>query len=157
MGFFRKHDELDHRLRDARYEPPAELLTELARSLQSAPERQSRRLRLGVAAGLTSILLVAFAAVGGAGYAANAASKAATAVSKVSGTSSAKKDAVAPKAAAKSSPKQVERNGHQPSSHQYGQDRTPICHHGRTLVLPLTAAQAHLSHHQGDTPGPCSN
>ncbi len=168
MGFFRKgEDELDSRLRDARPEPPAELVSELARNLQSAPARRSPRLRLGIAAGLTSALLVAFASVGGVGYAAVAASKAATAVSKASGSDSKKSSASDSKASAKSSKASAKANlqqnnhdphpdPHHPSAHQYGHGHLTICHHGRrTLVLPIAAAQAHLAHHRRDTLGPC--
>ena len=164
MGFFRKgEDELDSRLRDARPEPPAELVSELARNLQSAPARRSPRLRLGIAAGLTSALLVAFASVGGVGYAAVAASKAATAVSKAGGSDSKKSSASDSKASAKSSKASAKANlqqnnhdPHHPSGHQYGHGHLTICHNGRrTLVLPVAAAQAHLAHHRRDTLGPC--
>jgi len=179
MGLFRKdEDELDGRLREARPEPPADLVSELARSLRSAPVRRSPRLRLGIAAGLTSALLVAFASVGGAGYAAAAVSKAATAVSAAGGSDSKKSDAPDSKAAATSSHKAAASNSrqnydpnhpsnhqyghdhmtidpHHPSNHQYGQDHMTICHNGHTLVLQVAHAQAHLTRHPRDTAGPC--
>ncbi len=172
MGLFRKdEDELDGRLREARPEPPAELVSELARSLRSAPVRRSPRLRLGIAAGLTSALLVAFASVGGAGYAAAAVSKAATAVSAAGGSDSKKSDAPDSKAAATSSheaaasnsqqnhdphhPSNQNHDPHHPSNHQYGRDHMTICHNGHTLVLQVAHAQAHLTHHPRDTAGPC--
>ena len=156
MGFLKKgEDELDSRLREARPEPPAELVSELARNLQSAPAGRSPRLRLGIAAGLTSALLVAFASVGGVGYAAVAASKAATAVSKAAG-SDAKKSGVSKSKGAAAVKSAAKQNPHHPSHHQYGHHHTTICHNGtHTLVLPVQAAQAHVAQHPRDHSGPC--
>lgn len=36
----------------------------------------------------------------------------------------------------------------------HGQPKVAVCHDGRTLLLPLPAAPAHLAH--GDRPGPCA-
>jgi len=124
--------------------------------------RRSPRLRLGLAAGLTLALLVAFASVGGVGYAGAAASKAATAVSKAAGSDAKKsgvsksKGAAAVKSAAKQNPHHPSHDPHHPSHDQYGHHHMTICHNGtHTLVLPVQAAQAHLAHHRRDTPGPC--
>jgi hypothetical protein len=183
MRFFRKgEDEFEGRLRDARPQPPAELVSEIARRLQLAPARRSPRLRLGLAAGLTSALLVAFASVGGVGYAAAAASKAATAVSHAAGSvSNTEADSRTPNshsnAAATPSETAADPNSHsnsdsnstvqqQQDSHdppdphdpghdQYGHHRVTICHRGHTLVLPPRAAAAHLRRHKHDYPGPC--
>ncbi len=166
MRFRKDEDGFEGLLRDARPEPPAELVSEIARRLQASPVRRSPRLRLGLAAGLTSALLVVFASVGGVGYAAAAASKAATAVSHAAGSDSRKSDAshTAPAAnsntAAPSSSTLQQQNGnghdpHDPGHHQYGHDRVTICHRGHTLVLPQRAAQAHLARHSRDTAGRC--
>ena len=49
--------------------------------------------------------------------------------------------------------------GHQDSVNaangQYCPPRVTICHKGKTLTLPITAAEAHLRNHRDDYLGPC--
>ena len=169
MRFFRKgDDEFEIRLRDARPEPPAELVSEIARKLQTASPRRSPGLRLALATGLTLALLATFASVGGVGYASAAASKAATAVSEAAGTvSKTGKDATKRDSHAKAAPSksahpakanvhpQTAHDPHDPGHDQYEHFRLPVCHRAHTLLLPSPAANAHLARHPHDTAGPC--
>lgn len=179
MGLFRKSDdEFEARIRDARPEPPADIVSEIARRLQPAPARRSSGLRLGLAAGLTMALLVAFASVGGVGYASAAASKARAAVSHATGSNSNNRVSTVRVVAASTAngaltngalTNRTNGNGtngtivtnphhpspHHPSHHQYGHEREPICHNGHTLVLPRPAVDAHDANHPRDTRGPC--
>ena len=91
MGLFGKRDRrIEEQLRDARHEPPAELVDGIVRMVSGSQARRPARARFALAAALTLAFLVVFASFGGVAYATGAASKAASAVSKKAGGSDSK-------------------------------------------------------------------
>jgi hypothetical protein len=49
--------------------------------------------------------------------------------------------------------KEAQASAAQVSGAQYGRNRVPVCHKGKTIRIAQPAVPAHLRH--GDTPGPC--
>jgi hypothetical protein len=79
----RRSDDLERTLRAARQEPRAEFVSALTDRVGETRPRRGAAFRLAFAGGLTVVMLVALAAVGGVSYAANAAVGAARTVQKV--------------------------------------------------------------------------
>lgn len=150
MARFWKRDrgplDLEAELRAGRPEPRPEFVQALGMRVRESG-RHASSLRIAFAVGLTGLMLVALAAVGGVSYAAGGAHDVWVSAHKVV-SSHAGSHRVAPK---KSSAKD-----------QYGgQEKVTICHHTgskknptQTIQVSKSAVPAHLKH--GDTVGPCS-
>jgi hypothetical protein len=77
MGFWKREDALERELRAQRPEPRRELVDGIARKIAGERTRRSGRpLRLGVAVGLSAVMLAVLGAFGGLSYAANGVSHA---------------------------------------------------------------------------------
>jgi hypothetical protein len=85
----RRSDDLETQLRAARQEPRAEFVSALTARVEETRPRRGAAFRLAFAGGLTVVMLVGVAAVGGASYAATAAADAARTIEKVFTPSSA--------------------------------------------------------------------
>lgn len=145
----RDEDDIAARLRHERPEPPRALMDAIVRRVEGR-RWSGVRVRLGLAAAVTVLLVAAVAGFGGAGYASIALDKARSSVRDAgSAEQNAPRGGQPPGAAV-----------HSPGHDQYGPDRVTICHRTpsgqeKTLVLPRPAAEAHLRNHEEDTPGPC--
>lgn len=119
--------DLDTRLRAERPEASDALVRTIGDRARGATPGPARRLQLAFAGGLTAVLLVALAAVGGASYAASTVSRATRDLgwTKVGETS---------------------------AEGQYGH-KVKMCHKGHTIEVDEHAVPAHLK--QGDTRGAC--
>jgi hypothetical protein len=71
VRFWKRDDELERRLRADRPQPRDEFLQSLAKRLRMA-DRPRLALRVGLAAGLTAVFVIALASVGGLGQSAHA-------------------------------------------------------------------------------------
>ena len=136
MSFFKRGDGLERELRAQRPEPRPEFLNGLETRIHGSRHRRpARGLRLGLAAGLSAVMLVALAAFGGLGYAATGVSQAVSAAVHV----------VAPAhhAAVRA-----------PLSSAKAQYKVQMCFHGRTLSVDSHATGALAV--VGATSGACS-
>jgi hypothetical protein len=149
--------ELESDLRAARPEPRSNLISQLVGRVEATrvPFRRSR-VRLALAAVLTTAALTAFALVGGFGYTASAASS----VAKAAGISKSHSNNAGGNKANGSANSNANSNAN-PSANQY-QEKVVICHrppgnesNAQTLTLSPQGAQNHLANHPDDTLGPC--
>lgn len=140
--------DIERRLRRDRPQAPDDLVRTLSSRIEAEATRGSGgSFRVALAAGLTVLMLIATAAVGGLSYASSAARHTAGAVGGlvVSG----------PKHPPSAAPRRVS-GGHGPSDDQYGTKIT-LCHkpgrHQQTIRVSRNAVAAHLRH--GDYVGSC--
>jgi hypothetical protein len=75
-GFWQREDELERRLRRDRPVLPAALVAAVIRNIDTSRRRPRRSFRLGFAAAVSAVVLVALAAFGGLGYAASSVKEA---------------------------------------------------------------------------------
>jgi hypothetical protein len=90
----RRSDDLETQLRAARHEPPAEFVSALTARVEETRPRRGGAFRLAFAGGLTVVMLVGLATVGGVSYAATAAAGAARTLEKVFTPSSTREPVV---------------------------------------------------------------
>lgn len=135
MGFFRRQDDLERKLRAQRPEPRRDLLDGIASRIVGESRRRSDRpLRLGVAVALSAAMLGALGAFGGLSYAANGVTHAVTAAAHV----------VVPE-------KVVPSISESSAMAQY---KVAMCLHGHTINVDSHAANGMA--HAGATPGACN-
>ena len=161
-------DSLDRRLRAMRPEPRQSLVEEIERTVRGPVGARRRVPRFGFAVALTAALVAALGATGGMGYAASGMKGFALTAKKAFDPSPDPRRSAPNTANANNEQNaNIEQNGDDesgrehwqqarrfdPAAAQYGRQRQPVCHNGRTLFLPPPAFQAHLRH--GDTAGPC--
>jgi hypothetical protein len=142
--FMRQNEsDLEAELRRSRPQPQPEFLALLADRVGSRQRRATRpALRLAVAGGLTAVLLIALAAVGGLGAAAAGVKAAATAVSGV--------------ATAQKKPHVIKLSA---AGDQYG-EKVDVCFvqpngKQRTITIPADTEASFLVQHPGSYPGMC--
>jgi hypothetical protein len=75
-GFWKREDDLEQRLRRERPVLPAGPVAALMRLIDSSRSQPMRSFRLGLAAAVSAVMLVALAAFGGLGYAASSVKEA---------------------------------------------------------------------------------
>jgi hypothetical protein len=157
MRFRGRRNELERRLHDERPQPPEELVSRLAQRLTPAPV-QRRGWSLGLAAGLTTLLVLAFALTGGIGYAANAFKGGTSAVTNlVTGDSNSHKFGNSGKSGGGGTVSTLVSPSDPQADHKQA-----ICHvppgnpdNPQTIVIDDSAVQTHLDNHPGDSLGPC--
>ena len=137
-SFWKREDKLERELRAQRPEPSVEFMRAIEDKVDGkAYRRQTRPLRLGLAAALTIGMLVALASFGGLGYAATGVSHAVKAAAHV----------VAPQHTAAPVVKA------QPLSSARAQYLVALCFHRHTIYVDSHAAPVLLR--LGATRGPC--